>query len=265
MRVSVSKSMLAGNAGGIRQQQAPPKSSAGPRFSGNYCHRERDTVNGFGMSRPAAGPDGAAAPLSHLHLSRTCSRISRESADSAQSSLLQLVLPTLPSLLQRTRATVLALLLVVLPLQSVMQLAAGFQNNRHVHTGSGPIKVSSSAHSDSPLVSLVRPLRALLDRLHADQDPRLKGSQQVWVMSRVASTELHEHGGVFHKHSHDTNDVLEVGDSTDDSTEPGSTAFLAWLPTAMDLVSAVDSDHPIAAPIGWRDRVVAPPLTPPRG
>jgi hypothetical protein len=176
------------------------------------------------------------------------------------------VLPTLPLLLHRTRASVLALLLVVLPLQSVMQLATGFQNHRHVHSGSVPVKAPSSAHGgDSPIASLVKPLRAILDRLHADQDPRLKSSRQTWEVSRNASGELHEHGGVLHKHSHDTNDVLEVGDTADESTEAGSTAFLAWLPTASVMVGAADSDHPVGAIFGWDDRVVAPPLTPPRG
>lgn len=141
------------------------------------------------------------------------------------------------------------MLLVVLPLQGVMQLVAGMQGHRHVHTG---------AASPSPL-------RALLDRLHAAQDPRLQKPAVSWVIGNGAPGEAHEHGGVFHTHSHDTADVLDVGDPADDARQGGVTAFLAWLPAALALPAGEDGDRPVAAVLGWRDRVVAPPLTPPRG
>lgn len=145
------------------------------------------------------------------------------------------------------------LLLVVLPLQSVAQLIAGVQAHRHVHTGAGPAAASAS------------PLRALLDHLHAAQDPRLQGPKLSWVVSRGPAAELHEHGGVFHKHAHDEADVLDVADPADDSLQGGATAFLAWLPAALALPTGEGSDRPVTAGLDWRDRVVAPPLTPPRG
>lgn len=105
-------------------------------------------------------------------------------------------------LLKHARASLLVLLVVVLPLQSVAQLAAG----------------------------------------------------------------LHEHGGVFHRHSAGAADVLEVGDATDESQQAGATALLAWLPALPALPARVAAgDHPRTAPLDWRDRLVAPPLAPPRG
>ena len=162
---------------------------------------------------------------------------------------------TLSSLLQRTRAAVLVLLLVVLPLQGVVQLVAGLQGHRHVHTG---------AH-ESALSGLTQPLRALLDHLHAAQDPRLQGPTFTWTVNKGSAAGLHEHGGVFHKHSHDTADVLDVGDPADDSLQAGATAFLAWLPAALALPAGEGGDPPTAVDHAWRDRAVAPPLTPPRG
>jgi len=145
------------------------------------------------------------------------------------------------------------LLLVVLPLQSVAQLMAGVQGHRHVHTGAARAAPSPSA------------LRALLDHLHAAQDPRLQGARLSWVASKGPAAELHAHGGVFHKHSQDQADVLEVGDPAGDSQQGGATAFLAWLPAALALPAGDGSGRPVLAGLTWRDRVVAPPLTPPRG
>lgn len=153
----------------------------------------------------------------------------------------------LTSLLHRTRAGILVLLLVVLPLQGVMPLVAGLQGHRHVHTASTPAVASPS------------PLRWLLDRLHTAQDARFQ-------RPRVAMAgELHAHGDVVHRHSQDTADVVDVGDAADDAAQ-GGTAFLAWLPAAPSLAAvAMGSARPSAPGPDWRDRIVAPPLTPPRG
>lgn len=163
----------------------------------------------------------------------------------------------LSSLLHSSRTAVLVLLLVVLPLQGVVQLVAGLQGHRHVHTG--------AAH-ESLLSGLTQPLRALLDHLHAAQDPRLQGHKLGWLASKGTASGMHEHGGVFHKHSADTADVIEVGDAADDSLQGGVTAFLAWLPAALAMMAADGaSDRPALTDLDWRDRVIAPPLTPPRG
>ena len=166
--------------------------------------------------------------------------------------------PTLSLLLHRTRAAVLVLLLVVLPLQGVVQLVAGLQGHRHVHVG-------AATRHDAALVGLTQPLRALLDHLHAAQDPRLQGSKLPRVLSHGPGTEMHEHGGVFHKHSQHDADVLNVDDPADDSAQGGVTAFLAWLPGGLSLPMGEGGDHGAATHVEWRDRVVAPPLTPPRG
>lgn len=168
---------------------------------------------------------------------------------------------TLSSLLQRTRVGILALLLVVLPLQGVMQLVAGIHGHRHVHTGAA----LAAPNPESTLASLTQPLRAVLDQLHAAQDPRLQRQASSWVLSRGPAAGMHEHGGVFHEHSHDDADVLDVGDPADEPAQGGATAFLAWLPAALAMPAGEAGDHPVAADLGWRDRVVAPPLTPPRG
>jgi hypothetical protein len=163
--------------------------------------------------------------------------------------------PVLSSLLQRTRVGILMLLLVVLPLQSVAQLVAGVQGHRHLHTGSW-------AQQGSALASLTRPLRALLDHLHAAQDPRLVAG---FAVSTGPADGLHQHGGVFHKHTHDTADVLDVGDPAEDAAQGGATAFLAWLPTGLAVPAGEGVAPPVTAVPDWRDRVVAPLLTPPRG
>lgn len=160
----------------------------------------------------------------------------------------------LSSLLHRTRASLLALLIVVLPLQGVMQLLVGLQGPRHMHT-SAAAKVASPSR-----------LRMLLDHLHAAQDPRLQGAKFSLAPSRVRTGELHEHGGVYHRHSHDAADVIDVGDASDDAVQASATAFLAWLPSGLALPSlALGGHRPETAGPDWRDRVVAPPLTPPRG
>jgi len=159
--------------------------------------------------------------------------------------------PTLlSSLLHRTRTGVLALLLVVLPLQGVVQLVAGLQGHRHVHSGAAAV---------------VAPLRALLDHLHAAQDPRLQRPAPSWVLSKGPAADLHEHGGVFHRHASVDADALDVGDPGDGSLQGAATAFLAWLPAALAVPRGARGAQPAAGDADWRDRIVAPPLMPPRG
>ena len=162
--------------------------------------------------------------------------------------------PILLSLLQKTRVGILVMLLVVLPLQGVAQLVAGIHGHRHVHTG--------ASQAAGPFLS---PLRALLDQLHAAQDPRLQGARLGSVLSQGPAGELHEHGGVLHRHSHETADEVEVGDPADDSQQAGATAFLAWLPAALAMPVGEGGDRPAATALDWRDRVIAPPMSPPRG
>ena len=142
-----------------------------------------------------------------------------------------------------------------------MQLVVGIHGHRHVHTGAA-VAVPAP---ESALASLAKPLRAVLDHLHAAQDPRLQAQASRWVPSRGDSAGRHEHGGVFHEHSQVDADVLELGDTSDEPAQGGATAFLAWLPAALALPAGEASDHPVTADLDWRDRVVAPPLTPPRG
>lgn len=61
--------------------------------------------------------------------------------------------------------------------------------------------------------------------------------------------------------------MLDVGgDTADDVAQGGATAFLAWLPSlGFALTGDPVAERPTAAATRWRDRVVAPPLTPPRG
>ena len=160
----------------------------------------------------------------------------------------------LSSLLHRTRTGILVMLLVVLPLQSVGQLVAGPQAHRHLHTG-----VASPATAGSVLAGL----RAVLDRLHAAQEPRLAG--HAWLPSSGPADGWHAHGGVHHRHGHDTHDVLNVADHADDAQPGGATAFQAWLPAGLAFLPAEGGDRPAGAAVDWRDRVIAPPLMPPRG
>ncbi len=171
--------------------------------------------------------------------------------------------PAFPSsLLHRSRRGLLVLLLVVLPLHSVAQLVAGLQAHRHVHTGA----FHAPAAQGSALAALAQPLRSVLDRLHAAQDPLLMGPSLGWVVSRGPAAGLHHHGGVYHRHSQDTHDAIDVGEATDNAVQGGVTAFLAWLPLGLLLPAGEGVDRPVASECDvWRDRVVAPPLTPPRG
>ncbi|MFG6431250.1 hypothetical protein [Roseateles sp. LYH14W] len=151
------------------------------------------------------------------------------------------------------RAGLLMLLLVVLPLQGVLQLAVSLQGQRHVHTG--------AVHDASP-----SPLRVLLDRLHPAQDLRLQGHRPAWVVSHGAAAEEHEHGGVRHSHTAADTDVLAVGDPADEAAQGGATAFLAWLPAPLALpMAAAGAGRPATADADWRGRIIAPPLAPPRG
>lgn len=161
------------------------------------------------------------------------------------------------SFLQRTRVGILWVLLLVLPLQSVGQWMAGLQGHRHVHTG--------QAVAGSVLTGFVKPMLALLDRLHGEQDVRLKSPAAALLPSRGPASGTHEHGGARHRHALDAADVIELGDPAEEPTQGGVTPFLAWLPGAMTLPRATAGDKPASTVCRWRDRVVAPPLVPPRG
>ncbi|MCE4556051.1 hypothetical protein [Pelomonas cellulosilytica] len=166
--------------------------------------------------------------------------------------------PVLLILLRRTRTSLLVLLLVVLPLQSIVQLVAGIHGHRHVHT--------AAASRADVFTRLAQPLRAVLDRLHAAQDARLQAPAPAWVASRGPAAGLHQHGGVYHRHTADTTDAVDLSDGGDDAAhEPGVTAFLAWLPGALAVDVAPRGGRPAAPLQHWRDRVVAPLLAPPRG
>lgn len=142
------------------------------------------------------------------------------------------------------------MLVVVLPLQSVAQLVVGLREHRHVHTGVARI---ADRHG-MVLAVLTLPLRAVLDHLHAAQGPRLAGT----------APGLHQHGGVFHRHTADTQDVLDVADPGDDTLQAGATLFLAWLPGGLPLAAEQGSSAPAAVARSWQDRVVPPLLAPPR-
>lgn len=143
------------------------------------------------------------------------------------------------------------MLLVVLPLHSVAQLVAGLQGHRHLHTRAAP---------EAPSL-----LGQWLDRLQAGQDPRLKAPALAWRVSWGAASEAHSHGGVMHQHAPTAPDVLDVGSLGDDAGQGGATAFLAWLPAGLALPVAERGERPGTRGLTWRDRIVAPPLTPPRG
>lgn len=170
--------------------------------------------------------------------------------------------PILSSLLNRTRTGLLALLVMVLPLQSVAQLAVGIQAHRHVHTGAAQ---EAAPGQGSALSMLAAPLRAMLDRLHAAQDPRLGGPKFSWQASNGPAAGLHQHGGVSHRHADDTHDVVDLADPGDEGLQVGATLFLAWLPGAPVLMAGPGGDRPATATCGRRGRVVAPLLAPPRG
>ena len=179
------------------------------------------------------------------------------------SSLIRNVSHPLSLLLQRTRMSILMLLLVVLPLHSVAQFVAGIQGPRHLHAA----VVRGEPHSISMLATRVlQPLHDVLDRLHAAQEPRLAVKQHLRRISQGPTAGLHQHDGVYHRHGADTHDAVGVGDPSDDAVQLAATAFLAWIPSGpMPFAAGESADHPAAAALAWRDRVVAPPLTPPRG
>ena len=160
----------------------------------------------------------------------------------------------LPSpLLHRLRTAILAVLLVVLPLQGVVQLVAGLQGARHVHR-------TLPGGSASPSV-----LRMLLDRLHAAQPTQL----QVLGMTRWpwSTAELpHAHGSLVHTHGAHDADVVPMpdADETGASAAAGATAFLAWLPVPLTVHGAAGVEAPSHAEPLPAGRVVAPPLAPPR-
>lgn len=161
------------------------------------------------------------------------------------------------SLLHRTRTGILWMLLLVLPLQGVVQWVAGVQGHRHVHV--------DQMEGGSALKGLIKPLRALLDQLHAGQDVRLQSKPVLtWVPSRGSAAGPHEHGGVQHKHSLETADAFDVTDAAEEPMQGGATAFLAWLPVAPAVPSASGGDRPAGAVVAWLDRAIAPPLAPPR-
>ncbi|HEY1132815.1 MAG TPA: hypothetical protein VGF12_25625, partial [Roseateles sp.] len=112
----------------------------------------------------------------------------------------------LSSLLNRSRASLLVVLVFVLPLQGVVQLVAGVQGHRHVHIGAQQVE---TPWRDAALSLLGQPLRAALERLHAAHDPRLSGQKFSWMANRGPSSAMHEHGGVFHEHSAETHDVVD--------------------------------------------------------
>ncbi|RZJ10350.1 MAG: hypothetical protein EOP39_08930 [Rubrivivax sp.] len=161
----------------------------------------------------------------------------------------------LSSLLQRTRTGLLVVLLVVLPLQGVVQLVVGLQGHRHVHTGMG-----------SALSGLTQPLRALLNQLHAGQEARLLAAPPPsWLVSEGPEVGRHEHGGVSHEHSAQTTDVVDLGDAADEPQQSGATAFLGWMPAALAVPVSEPGVRPATVGVSWRDRFMKPPLAPPRG
>ena len=168
----------------------------------------------------------------------------------------------LSSLLNRMRTSLLVLLVLVLPLQSVAQLAAGLQGHRHMHAGAA--RTAWVAQSGA-LALLTAPLRAVLTQLHAAQDPRLGGPTFGGLPSRGPAAGLHQHGGVFHEHVAHTQDVIDVGEPGDEGPHAGMTLFLAWLPIGPVLAAGQGGDRPATATHGWHDHVVAPLLAPPRG
>lgn len=155
-----------------------------------------------------------------------------------------------PSLLHRLRTALVAMLLVVLPLQGVVQLVAGLQGQRHVHTAQAGQIASPSA------------LRQLLDRLHAGQPQALKGLGLA-QLKPDADARSHAHGGLVHSHTADVHDAVAVADGDDDGTA-GATAFLAWLPEALQVAQALPQDAPSVAVLLRAGRVVAPACIPPR-
>ncbi|MCF8205079.1 MAG: hypothetical protein K9J82_08395 [Methylotenera sp.] len=164
----------------------------------------------------------------------------------------------LSSLLRRARAGILVMLVLVLPLHSVAQLAAGLKAQRHVHTGAARTAAVGAGVAVALPARLAGPLRGLLDQLHAAQDVRLAGHGGWPGQGR------HAHGGVFHTHDADTRDVLDLADPGDEGRQVGATLFLAWLPQRWTLAEGQALPPLMGAARTWRDRIVPPPLAPPR-
>jgi hypothetical protein len=153
-------------------------------------------------------------------------------------------------LLHRLRTALLAMLLVVLPLQGILPLVAGLQGQRHVHTSLPRAGASPSA------------LRQLLDRLHAAQPARLQHLGLPGLKPNPG-VQPHAHGTLVHTHGANAHDVVPVADA--DETAAGSaTAFLAWLPVPIGVTAAVGQDAPQAAAPLRAGRGEPPALTPPR-
>lgn len=166
------------------------------------------------------------------------------------------------SLPHRTRSAILVMLLVVLPLHSVLQLVAGVRAHRHVHSGA-PFSAGGGLPA-SPLARLAEPLRVVLQALHAAQEPRLARPAAYRSQALGVWGGLHQHGGVYHTHTADTHDVIDLSGPADDPLQAGATAFLAWIPAGMVLPAAGSSTLLAAPAPRWHDRLVAPPLMPPR-
>lgn len=161
-----------------------------------------------------------------------------------------LVLTLTSPLMLPLRTAVLAMLLVVLPLQGLLPLLAGLQGQRHVHT-TQPRAVASPSG-----------LRLLLDRLHAAQPTRLQHLGVVPLASRSAA-QPHAHGALVHTHGVDEPDAVPVADA-DDAGSVTATAFLAWLPTPLAVREGGAQDAPRQAAPVHAGRTEPPALTPPR-
>lgn len=154
------------------------------------------------------------------------------------------------SLLQRLRIATLAMLIVVLPLQGMVQWVAGWQGQRHVHTHQPGSGASASA------------LSQWLDRLHAAQPAQLK-APGLMRWAAIGGEQPHAHGAWVHTHGAQDTDAVPVADADDGGT-PGATAFLAWLPTALRVSQALPEPAPSHVTLLPAGREVAPALTPPR-
>lgn len=160
-----------------------------------------------------------------------------------------MIRPT-PPLLHRLHAAIVAVLLVVLPLQAVLPWMVGLQAHRHVHA-------SQPQHQASPSA-----LRLLLDRLHAAQ-PRPLQSLGLAQLRPRADDQPHAHGALVHTHGADTHDVVPVADVDDDSAS-GATAFLAWLPSPLRMGRPLPQTAPVDTARLSAGRDVPPDRIPPR-
>lgn len=161
----------------------------------------------------------------------------------------------LTPLRRSTRASLLMLLALVLPVQGVVQLVAGLQGRHHVHP---------AAPRAAAAPAWLAPLRAVLDQLHTLPDPRLAATPGAWAQARSLALGEHRHGALVHRHSAQTADAQDLGESPDDGPQAGATVFLAWLPGALCLMGAPGHQAPGGLSPDWCDHCVAPPLAPPR-